>query len=224
MLASPLTRWASLIASASGSLERLSRRSRFPKIVTFSYKLSKVYPFLHLITTRFSRDRTSEIDIPAAQSTAVSSVDAALEAAEKIGYPVILRAAFTLGGLGSGFANNPVELRDLSAKSLSLSPQVLIERSMKGWKELEYEVVRDAADNTIICCNMENFDPLGTHTGDSIVVAPSQTLNDDEYHMLRSAAIKVIRHLGVVGECNIQYALNPESREYCVIEVNARYV
>ncbi|KAG9094766.1 carbamoyl-phosphate synthase (glutamine-hydrolyzing) cpa2 [Ceratobasidium sp. 370] len=164
----------------------------------------------------------NEIDIPVAQSTAVSSVNAALAAGEAIGYPVILRSAFTLGGLGSGFANNPDELRDLSAKSLSLSPQVLIEKSMKGWKELEYEVVRDAADNTIICCNMENFDPLGTHTGDSIVVAPSQTLNDDEYHMLRSAALKVIRHLGVVGECNIQYALNPNSREYCVIEVNAR--
>ncbi|KAF7793491.1 hypothetical protein EIP86_004603 [Pleurotus ostreatoroseus] len=164
-----------------------------------------------------------EIDIPVAQSTAVSSVNDALAAAEKIGYPVILRSAFTLGGLGSGFANNAEELRDLSAKSLSLSPQVLIERSMKGWKELEYEVVRDAADqNTIICCNMENFDPLGTHTGDSIVVAPSQTLPDDEYHMLRSAALKTIRHLGVVGECNIQYALNPKSREYCVIEVNAR--
>ncbi|KAI0090733.1 carbamoyl-phosphate synthase [Irpex rosettiformis] len=163
-----------------------------------------------------------EIDIPVAQSTAVSTVNDALSAAEKIGYPVILRSAFTLGGLGSGFANNSDELRDLSAKSLSLSPQVLIERSMKGWKELEYEVVRDAADNTIICCNMENFDPLGTHTGDSIVVAPSQTLPDDEYHMLRSAALKVIRHLGVVGECNIQYALNPNAREYCVIEVNAR--
>ncbi|KAG5639482.1 hypothetical protein H0H81_001604 [Sphagnurus paluster] len=163
-----------------------------------------------------------EIDIPVAQSTAVSTVNAALAAAEEIGYPVILRSAFTLGGLGSGFANNADELRDLSAKGLSLSPQVLIERSMKGWKELEYEVVRDGADNTIICCNMENFDPLGTHTGDSIVVAPSQTLPDDEYHMLRSAAIKVIRHLGVVGECNIQYALNPNSKEYCVIEVNAR--
>ncbi|KAJ4500424.1 carbamoyl-phosphate synthase [Lentinula lateritia] len=163
-----------------------------------------------------------EINIPVAQSTAVSSVNAALAAAETIGYPVILRSAFTLGGLGSGFANTPDELRDLSAKSLSLSPQVLIERSMKGWKELEYEVVRDGADNTIICCNMENFDPLGTHTGDSIVVAPSQTLPDDEYHMLRTAALKVIRHLGVVGECNIQYALNPKSREYCVIEVNAR--
>ncbi|CAE6480956.1 unnamed protein product [Rhizoctonia solani] len=156
------------------------------------------------------------------QSTAVSSVNAALAAGEAIGYPVILRSAFTLGGLGSGFANDPDELRDLAAKSLSLSPQVLIEKSMKGWKELEYEVVRDAADNTIICCNMENFDPLGTHTGDSIVVAPSQTLNDDEYHMLRSAALKVIRHLGVIGECNIQYALSPDSREYCVIEVNAR--
>ncbi|KAJ3715934.1 carbamoyl-phosphate synthase [Lentinula guzmanii] len=163
-----------------------------------------------------------EIDIPVAQSTAVSSVNAALAAAEVIGYPVILRSAFTLGGLGSGFANTPDELRDLSAKSLSLSPQVLIERSMKGWKELEYEVVRDGADNTIICCNMENFDPLGTHTGDSIVVAPSQTLPDEEYHMLRTAALKVIRHLGVVGECNIQYALNPNSKEYCVIEVNAR--
>ncbi|KAJ1306196.1 hypothetical protein OPQ81_010905 [Rhizoctonia solani] len=179
-------------------------------------------------TLEISEDRDlfvqalNEIDIPVARSTAVSSVNAALAAGEAIGYPVILRSAFTLGGLGSGFANNPDELRDLAAKSLSLSPQVLIEKSMKGWKELEYEVVRDAADNTIICCNMENFDPLGTHTGDSIVVAPSQTLNDDEYHMLRSAALKVIRHLGVVGECNIQYALNPNSREYCVIEVNAR--
>ncbi|KAH9485484.1 Carbamoyl-phosphate synthase arginine-specific large chain [Psilocybe cubensis] len=163
-----------------------------------------------------------EIGVSVAQSTAVSTVNAALDAAAVIGYPVILRSAFTLGGLGSGFANNPDELRDLSAKSLSLSPQVLIERSMKGWKELEYEVVRDAADNTIICCNMENFDPLGTHTGDSIVVAPSQTLPDEEYHMLRSVALKVIRHLGVVGECNIQYALNPNSMEYCVIEVNAR--
>ncbi|OCB91040.1 carbamoyl-phosphate synthase [Sanghuangporus baumii] len=179
-------------------------------------------------TLEISEDRDlfvqalKEINIPVAQSTAVSSVNAALEAAEKIGYPVILRSAFTLGGLGSGFANNPDELRDLSAKSLSLSPQVLIERSMKGWKELEYEVVRDGADNTIICCNMENFDPLGTHTGDSIVVAPSQTLPDNEYHMLRSAALKTIRHLGVVGECNIQYALHPSGKEYCVIEVNAR--
>jgi len=164
----------------------------------------------------------NEIDIPAAHSTAVSTVNDALAAAEEIGYPVILRSAFSLGGLGSGFANNPDEMRDLAAKSLSLSPQVLIEKSLKGWKECEYEVVRDAADNVIICCNMENFDPLGTHTGDSIVVAPSQTLTDDEYHMLRSAAIKIVRHVGVVGECNVQYALNPNSREYMVIEMNAR--
>ncbi|KAM0793175.1 hypothetical protein ACM66B_000648 [Microbotryomycetes sp. NB124-2] len=164
----------------------------------------------------------TEIGIPVAQSTAVSTVKDALEAADKIGYPVILRSAYSLGGLGSGFAENAEELRDLSAKSLSLSPQVLIEKSLKGWKELEYEVVRDAADNTIICCNMENFDPLGTHTGDSIVIAPSQTLSDDEYHMLRSAAIKIVRHVGVVGECNVQYALNPNKREYMVIEMNAR--
>ncbi|TIA91274.1 hypothetical protein E3P99_01156 [Wallemia hederae] len=164
----------------------------------------------------------NEIDIPAAQSTAVGTVPAALEAAEKIGYPVILRSAFSLGGLGSGFANNEDELRDLSAKSLSLSPQVLIEKSLKGWKEVEYEVVRDAADNVIICCNMENFDPLGVHTGDSIVVAPSQTLTDAEYHMLRSAAAKIVRHVGVVGECNVQYALDPHSKQYMVIEMNAR--
>lgn len=164
----------------------------------------------------------NEIDIPAAHSTAVSTVSDALNAAKEIGYPVILRSAFSLGGLGSGFAQNEEELRDLSAKSLSLSPQVLIEKSLKGWKEVEYEVVRDAADNVIICCNMENFDPLGTHTGDSIVVAPSQTLSDDDYHMLRSAAIKIVRHVGVVGECNVQYALNPHKREYMVIEMNAR--
>ncbi|KAL8286674.1 hypothetical protein RQP46_004202 [Phenoliferia psychrophenolica] len=164
----------------------------------------------------------AEIGIPAANSTAVSTVNDALTAAARIGYPVILRSAFSLGGLGSGFAENEDELRDLSAKSLSLSPQVLIEKSLKGWKELEYEVVRDAADNVIICCNMENFDPLGIHTGDSIVIAPSQTLSDDEYHMLRSAAIKIVRHVGVVGECNVQYALNPNKREYMVIEMNAR--
>ncbi|TIB09043.1 hypothetical protein E3P77_02783 [Wallemia ichthyophaga] len=164
----------------------------------------------------------NEIDIPAAQSTAVGTVPAALDAAQKIGYPVILRSAFSLGGLGSGFANNEDELRDLSAKSLSLSPQVLIEKSLKGWKEVEYEVVRDAADNVIICCNMENFDPLGVHTGDSIVVAPSQTLTDAEYHMLRSAAAKIVRHVGVVGECNVQYALDPHSKQYMVIEMNAR--
>ncbi|CAI2167507.1 17538_t:CDS:2 [Funneliformis geosporum] len=163
-----------------------------------------------------------EIDIPVAESTAVSTLDDALAAAEQIGYPVIIRSAFTLGGLGSGFANNPDELHSLAAKSLTLSPQILVEKSMKGWKEVEYEVVRDAANNCITVCNMENFDPLGIHTGDSIVVAPSQTLSDEEYHMLRTAAIKIIRHLGVVGECNVQYALNPNSLEYKVIEVNAR--
>lgn len=163
-----------------------------------------------------------DIGIPVAQSTAVESVDDAIAAAAEIGYPVIVRAAYALGGLGSGFANNEHELRQLATSSLSLSPQILVERSMKGWKELEYEVVRDADNNCITVCNMENFDPLGTHTGDSIVVAPSQTLSDEEYHMLRSAAIKIIRHLGVVGECNVQYALSPNSTEYAVIEVNAR--
>ncbi|KAI8333165.1 large subunit of carbamoyl-phosphate synthase [Chlamydoabsidia padenii] len=164
----------------------------------------------------------NEIDIPAAQSTAVESVDEALNAAGEIGYPVIVRSAFSLGGLGSGFAANEAELRSLATKSLALTPQLLVEKSMKGWKEVEYEVVRDAANNCITVCNMENFDPLGIHTGESIVVAPSQTLSDEEYHMLRTAAIKIIRHLGVVGECNVQYALNPESLEYKVIEVNAR--
>ncbi|KDN52624.1 putative arginine-specific carbamoyl-phosphate synthetase, ammonia chain [Tilletiaria anomala UBC 951] len=163
-----------------------------------------------------------QINIPVAKSEAVSSVNAALKAAEDIGYPVIVRAAYALGGLGSGFAENEEELRDLSARSLSLSPQILVEKSLKGWKESEYEVLRDQEDNAIICCNMENFDPLGIHTGDSIVVAPSQTLSDDNYHMLRTAALKVIRHLGIVGECNIQYALSPDSREYRVIEVNPR--
>lgn len=163
-----------------------------------------------------------EINIPVAESVAVETVDDALKSAEKIGYPVIIRSAYSLGGLGSGFAENEDELRDLSARSLSLTPQILVEKSLKGWKEVEYEVVRDAANNCITVCNMENFDPLGTHTGDSIVVAPSQTLSDEEYHMLRTAAIKIIRHLGVVGECNCQYALHPSGLEYRVIEVNAR--
>lgn len=163
-----------------------------------------------------------EIDIPIAESIAVNSIDEALQAADKIGYPIIVRAAYALGGLGSGFANDPDELRDLSARSLALSPQILVEKSLKGWKEAEYEVVRDASDNCITVCNMENFDPLGVHTGDSIVVSPSQTFSDEEYHMLRSAAIKIIRHLGVVGECNVQYALQPDGLDYRVIEVNAR--
>ncbi|PVV05016.1 hypothetical protein BB560_000472 [Smittium megazygosporum] len=162
------------------------------------------------------------INIPVAVSTAVSTVDDAIAAARNIGYPVIIRSAYALGGLGSGFASSEQELRALATQSLSLSPQILVERSMKGWKEIEYEVVRDAEDNCVTICNMENFDPLGIHTGDSIVVAPSQTLSDKEYHMLRTAAIKIVRHMGVVGECNVQYALNPNSMDYCVIEMNAR--
>lgn len=153
---------------------------------------------------------------------AVESIDGALKAADQIGYPIIVRSAFALGGLGSGFADTPEQLRQLAASSLSMSPQILVEKSMRGWKEIEYEVVRDADDNCITVCNMENFDPLGVHTGDSIVVAPSQTLSDEEYHMLRTAAIRIVRHLGVVGECNVQYALNPNSLEYAVIEMNAR--
>ncbi|KAJ5635080.1 Carbamoyl-phosphate synthase arginine-specific large chain [Penicillium longicatenatum] len=164
----------------------------------------------------------NEINIPIAESIAVNSVDDALKAAETVGYPIIVRSAYALGGLGSGFAANEDELRDLSSRSLSLSPQILVEKSLKGWKEVEYEVVRDATNNCITVCNMENFDPLGVHTGDSIVVAPSQTLSDEEYHMLRTAAIKIVRHLGVVGECNVQYALQPDGLDYRVIEVNAR--
>ena len=179
-------------------------------------------------TLRTSEDRDlfakalKEIDIPIAESIAVGTVDEALKAAEEVGYPIIVRSAYALGGLGSGFANNEEELRNLSSQSLSLAPQILVEKSLKGWKELEYEVVRDAANNCITVCNMENFDPLGIHTGDSIVVAPSQTLSDEEYHMLRTAAIKIVRHLGVVGECNVQYALQPDGLDYRVIEVNAR--
>jgi carbamoyl-phosphate synthase/aspartate carbamoyltransferase len=157
-----------------------------------------------------------------AKSASANNIDEAMSAVKNIGFPVIVRAAYALGGLGSGFANNDQELMDLCNKAFAASPQVLIERSMKGWKEIEYEVVRDAQDNCITVCNMENFDPLGIHTGDSIVVAPSQTLSDEDYNMLRTTAVNVIRHLGVVGECNIQYALNPFSREYCIIEVNAR--
>ena len=179
-------------------------------------------------TLRTSEDRDlfakalKEINIPIAESIAVNTVDKALEAAKQIGYPIIVRSAYALGGLGSGFANNEEELKNLSSRSLTLAPQILVEKSLKGWKELEYEVVRDRANNTITVCNMENFDPLGTHTGDSIVIAPSQTLSDEEYHMLRTAAIKIVRHLGVCGECNVQYALQPDGLDYRVIEVNAR--
>ncbi|BFZ58486.1 Carbamoyl-phosphate synthase [Savitreella phatthalungensis] len=157
-----------------------------------------------------------------AVSSSATSVDEAVEAGKRIGFPVIVRAAYALGGLGSGFADNEQQLIDLCKVAFAASPQVLVEKSMKGWKEIEYEVVRDCNDNCITVCNMENFDPLGIHTGDSIVVAPSQTLSDEDYNMLRTTAVNVIRHLGVVGECNIQYALNPFSREYCIIEVNAR--
>ncbi|KAK8137732.1 carbamoyl-phosphate synthase arginine-specific large chain [Apiospora sp. TS-2023a] len=179
-------------------------------------------------TLELSEDRDlfakalNEIDIPIAHSIAVNTIEEALDAAQKVGYPIIVRAAYALGGLGSGFANDEEELRNMAARSLTLSPQILVEKSLKGWKEVEYEVVRDANNNCITVCNMENFDPLGTHTGDSIVVAPSQTLSDEEYHMLRSAAIKIVRHLGVVGECNVQYALQPDGLDYRVIEVNAR--
>lgn len=163
-----------------------------------------------------------EIGEKCAMSASATSVPEALEAVKKIGYPVIVRAAYALGGLGSGFADTEEQLVDLCKVAFAASPQVLVEKSMKGWKEIEYEVVRDCNDNCITVCNMENFDPLGIHTGDSIVVAPSQTLSDEDYNMLRTTAVNVIRHLGVVGECNIQYALNPFSNEYCIIEVNAR--
>ena len=156
------------------------------------------------------------------KSEAVSSVADAVAAADALGYPVIVRAAYALGGLGSGFCDNEEELRTLVEKALSFSPQVLIEKSLKGWKEVEYEVVRDCYDNCITVCNMENFDPLGIHTGESIVVAPSQTLSNDDYHLLRELAIKIIRHIGIVGECNVQYAYDPKSMDYRVIEVNAR--
>ncbi|ALC49077.1 r [Drosophila busckii] len=166
--------------------------------------------------------RVQEIGEQVAPSEAVSTVSEALEAARRLGYPVMARAAFSLGGLGSGFANNEPELQALAHQALAHSNQLIVDKSLKGWKEVEYEVVRDAYDNCITVCNMENFDPLGIHTGESIVVAPSQTLSDREYQMLRSTALKVIRHLGVVGECNIQYALCPDSEQYYIIEVNAR--
>ncbi|RMX68210.1 hypothetical protein DD238_007062 [Peronospora effusa] len=167
-------------------------------------------------------DKLAEINESIAQSEAVGSVDDAVKAAYNIGFPVMIRSAFALGGLGSGICEDEAHLRQMAQQAFSGSPQILVERSMKGWKEVEYEVVRDAANNCLTVCNMENFDPLGIHTGESIVIAPSQTLSDREYHMLRETALKVVRHLGIVGECNIQYALNPESEEYCIIEVNAR--
>ncbi len=166
--------------------------------------------------------KLDEINVKTIKSEAVNTVADAIQAAATLGYPVIVRAAYALGGLGSGFCDNEQELIALAEKALSFSPQVLVEKSLKGWKEVEYEVVRDRFDNCITVCNMENFDPLGIHTGESIVVAPSQTLSNEDYHYLRKLAIKIIRHVGIVGECNVQYAFDPESMDYRVIEVNAR--
>ena len=166
--------------------------------------------------------KLDEIQVKTIQSEAVENIEDARIAAKRLGYPVIIRAAYALGGLGSGFCDNEEELNKLAEKAFSFSPQVLVEKSLKGWKEVEYEVVRDRFDNCITVCNMENFDPLGIHTGESIVIAPSQTLTNSEYHKLRKLAIRIIRHIGIVGECNVQYALDPNSEDYRVIEVNAR--
>ena len=167
-------------------------------------------------------DKLNEIDVKTIKSEAVENAEDARRAARELGYPVIVRAAYALGGLGSGFCDNEEELDLLVEKAFSFSPQVLVEKSLRGWKEVEYEVVRDRFDNCITVCNMENFDPLGIHTGESIVIAPSQTLTNKEYHKLREIAIRIIRHIGIVGECNVQYAFDPESEDYRVIEVNAR--
>ncbi len=166
--------------------------------------------------------KLDEINVKTIKSQAVENIEDARKAASELGYPVIIRAAYALGGLGSGFCDNEEQLNTLAEKAFSFSPQVLVEKSLKGWKEVEYEVVRDRFDNCITVCNMENFDPLGIHTGESIVVAPSQTLTNSEYHKLRELAIRIIRHIGIVGECNVQYALDPDSEDYRVIEVNAR--
>ena len=166
--------------------------------------------------------KLDEIDVKTIKSEACENIEQARRAAKDLGYPVIIRAAYALGGLGSGFCDNEEELNVLAEKAFSFSPQVLVEKSLKGWKEVEYEVVRDRFDNCITVCNMENFDPLGIHTGESIVIAPSQTLTNSEYHKLRELAIRIIRHIGIVGECNVQYAFDPESEDYRVIEVNAR--
>ena len=166
--------------------------------------------------------RLDEIGVKTIKSVACSTLEEVRKAASELGFPVILRAAYALGGLGSGFCYNDEELMKQAEEAFSFSTQVLVEKSLKGWKEIEYEVVRDCYDNCITVCNMENFDPLGIHTGESIVVAPSQTLSNSEYHKLRALAIKIIRHIGIVGECNVQYALDPYSEDYRVIEVNAR--
>lgn len=167
-------------------------------------------------------NKLNEIDVKTPRSIAANNMEEAIAASKELGFPIIVRAAYTLGGLGSGFCSDEDELRKLAGSAFSYSPQILVEESLKGWKEVEYEVVRDIYDNCITVCNMENFDPLGIHTGESIVVAPSQTLSNSEYHRLRAIAIKIIRHIGIVGECNVQYALDPNSEDYRVIEVNAR--
>lgn len=167
-------------------------------------------------------EKLNEIGVKTIKSEACENIEQARKAAKELGYPVILRAAYALGGLGSGFCDNEEELDKLAEKAFSFSPQVLVEKSLKGWKEIEYEVVRDRYDNCITVCNMENFDPLGIHTGESIVIAPSQTLTNSEYHKLRALSIKIIRHIGIIGECNVQYAFDPQSEDYRVIEVNAR--
>ena len=167
-------------------------------------------------------EKLNEIDVKTIKSEACENIEQARHAAKTLGYPVIIRAAYALGGLGSGFCDNEEELNKLAEKAFAFSPQVLVEKSLKGWKEIEYEVVRDRYDNCITVCNMENFDPLGIHTGESIVIAPSQTLTNSEYHKLRALSIKIIRHIGIIGECNVQYAFDPESEDYRVIEVNAR--
>lgn len=167
-------------------------------------------------------EQLDEINVKTIKSEACENIEQARKAAKEVGYPVIIRAAYALGGLGSGFADNEEELNILAEKAFSFSPQVLVEKSLKGWKEIEYEVVRDRYDNCITVCNMENFDPLGIHTGESIVIAPSQTLTNSEYHKLRALSIKIVRHIGIVGECNVQYAFDPNSEDYRVIEVNAR--
>ena len=167
-------------------------------------------------------EKLNEINVSTIKSEACETIEAARKAAKELGYPIIIRAAYALGGLGSGFCDNEEELNKLAEKAFSFSPQVLVEKSLRGWKEIEYEVVRDKYDNCITVCNMENFDPLGIHTGESIVVAPSQTLTNHDYHKLRELSIKIIRHIGIVGECNVQYAFDPYSDDYRVIEVNAR--
>ncbi|CAN7948694.1 unnamed protein product, partial [Ixodes pacificus] len=177
---------------------------------------------IHSEDRKLFAELVEEIDEKVVPNCAVYSIDEAMVAADKLGFPILVRGAFCLGGLGSGFAHNPEELRSLVAQALVRSSQVLLDRSLKGWKEVEYEVVRDAYDNCITVCNMENLDPLGIHTGESIVVAPSQTLTNEEYNRLRTTAIRVVRRLGIVGECNVQYALSPHSFEYYIVEVNAR--